>query len=385
MPIISTRPLLLASGAIAAVALVAGAAVPANADPVALSLSASSAVVTLPIGDGYRDTESLSVFASDAASAVLTVQRAGGEASTRDLTLVAGANTVAVPTAGLVAGAYTATVATADGTSNPVTFTVEALHATLTGLTVQRSLSTVYPVKDGYRDSVVLTVRPTVAGPASAKVTGSAKLTRAGRTAKRWSLRSGVNRLTWNGRVGGAVKPGRYTLTVTAKGPQGAARTVRTAVVVSAKRLVTRTAVVAQQASKALTGYKAYDAAAAGVCGQVGAYVVCRSEVAAEGNPYAIIVGGTVKVPAAVRSASGLGTPELRISMRATKLDGSGIWAYGTTGGHTTRGLALGTSTGKAVRLTGNPSTVSLYAALDDSSALTVDRFTFTYRYRALV
>ena len=113
MPI-TARPLALATGALAAVALIAASAAPAQADPVALSAAAAAPVVTLPVGDGYQDVESLVVTASDAATATVTLQRAGGAAAVvgQDLPLQAGANPIAIPTAGLVAGAYTVVVAT---------------------------------------------------------------------------------------------------------------------------------------------------------------------------------------------------------------------------------------------------------------------------------
>lgn len=384
MPVL-TRPLVLASGAIAAVALVAGAAVPAHADPIALSVSASAPLVTLPVGDGYRDVESLVVTASAAAAATVTVQRSGGGATTQTVALAAGTTSITIPTTGLAAGLYTATVGTADGASAAAAFTVETLHATLSKLTVQRSLSTVYPVQDGYRDSVVLTVTPVVAGPASAKVTGTATLSRAGRTAKRWTLQSGTNRLTWNGRVGGAVQAGRYTLTVMAKGPQGAARTVRTSVVVSAKRLVTRTTVVTKQASSALSRYQAYDAAGSGICGYSGPLVGCTGYTAANGASFSVITGGSLSIPKAVRASTAVAAPAVRVGVHATKLEGGAVWGSAAGSAHATGTLAKGTTAGKWLHWSGNPATASVFLALRDDSSLVVDRITFTYRYRALV
>lgn len=380
------RPLRLVTGVFAAAALVAGPALAANADPIALSATAAASAVVLPIGDGYHDEESLVVTASADATATVTLQRAGGGSTVvaQDLPLVAGPNPVRVPTAGLVAGDYTATVATTDGASAVATFAVQPLVATLSKLTVQRSLSTVFPAKDGYRDAVVFTVQPTVEGPASAEVTGTAKVTRAGRTAKSWKLHSGTNRLTWNGKAGSAVKPGRYTLTVSAKGPHGAAKTVRSSVTVSPKRLVTRTVVSTEDASSVLTRIGRYDGGAED-CGYLGAFILCRSGTAQDGAPYAVIVGGTTSVPKAVRSSRAYGKPELRIGLRTTKLTGSGTWGYGVGTAHTTRGLAKGTTTGKWIRWADARPTTTIYVGLGDGTKLAVDRFTFTYRYRALV
>jgi hypothetical protein len=383
---LSPRPLLLATGTLAVAALVGASAVPANADPTSLTAAVSAAVVTLPIGDGYRDAESLVVTASGATTATVTLQRDGAPWSTvgQDLALVAGTSSVAIPTAGLTAGTYTATIATEDGATASASFAVQALVAPVTKVTVRRSSSTVYPVKDGYRDAVVFTVTPSTVGPKTVRVTGTARLTGAGRTARTWKLHNGSNRLTWNGRVGSAVRPGRYTLTVKAKGPQGASKTARSSVTVSPKRLVTRTTTVSKQASSALTRFGGYDGGSQ-QCGYLGAYVLCRSGAAQNGAPYAVIVGGTVSVPKAVRSATVFGKPELRLAVRVTELTGSGTWGYGVGSAHATRTLGTGTTTGKPVRWSGNPSTATIYLGLDDDSSLTVGRLTFTYRYRVLV
>jgi hypothetical protein len=380
------RPVLLAIGALAAVTLVGGAAVPANA-AVALSVSVTAPVVTLPVGDGFRDAESLLVTASDATTAAVTLQRTGGEASTvaQGMALPAGTTTVAVPTAALAAGAYTATVLTADGASATGTFTVERLVSAVTRVAVRRSLSTVYPAKDGYRDAVVFTVTPSLtAGPSTVAVTGTAKLTRAGRTAKVWKLHRGTNRLVWNGRTAGAVQPGRYTLTVKAKGPQGATRTARSSVTVSPKRLVARTVTVTKEASAALQRFKGYDGGA-NDCGYVGAFVLCSAAAAQDGAPYAAVVGGTVAVPEAVRTATRYGKPDLRLALRTTKLRGSATWGYGVGTAHTTRSVRQGTTTGSRVRWSADSATTTIYVALDDSTELAMDRFVFTYRYRVLV
>lgn len=384
--LLSPRPFLLATGALAAAALVVASAVPANADAVALSVSVAAPTVTLPIGDGYQDHESLSIAVSAPATATVVLQRAGGESSTlaQDLPLAAGSNPLSVPTTGLVAGDWTATVTTTDGAVAVAAFAVQPLDSRVTKVAVSRSLSTVYPVKDGYRDSVVFTVTPTLsAGPASAKVTGTATLTRAGHTAKAWKLHSGVDRLVWNGKDRGAVRPGRYVLTVRAKGAQGAARTVRSSVTVSPKRLVARTTTVVKEASSALQRFRGYDGNA-NDCGYVGAFVLCTVTTAQGGAPYAAIVGGELAVPKTVRAATKYAKPDVRLALRTTKLTGSATWGYGVGTAHTTRSVKKGTTTGEVVRWSGNPATTIVFIGLDDSSALSVDRFVLTYRYRTL-
>ena len=382
----SPRPLLLAAAALAAAALVTAVAVPAEADPISLTVAAAAPVVTLPIGDGYRDVESLVVTASSATTASVTVQRAGGTPVVvgQDLPLATGANPIAVPTAGLVAGAYTATVATADGASATAGFSVQALRATLTTLSVQRSLSTVFPVRDGYRDTVVFTVTPTIDGPATAKVTGTARLSRGSRTVRTWKLHAGTNRLVWNGRVRGTVEPGGYTLSVRAKGPQGGARTAHSSVAVSAKRLVTRTATVTKLASSVLSRFQSYDAAKQGTCAYSGPLVGCVGSVAADGATFSVIVGGTVAVPSAVRRGTAYAKPQLRVAIHTTRLTGGAVWGAAAGSAHVTGTLGKGTTVG-TLGWSGDPATASVFIGLDSSSSFVADRFVFTYRYRTLV
>ncbi|RIX26542.1 hypothetical protein [Amnibacterium setariae] len=384
----ATRLPQLLAGSVAAAVLVVGAAVPAQADAAQVVVSATAPVVSLPIGDGWLDTESLTIAAAAAATASVAVQRAGDApiVVADAVALPAGATVVRVPTTALAAGDWTATVTTTDGASAAATFRVQRLVAAITGLSVRRSLPTVYPVRDGYRDAVVFTVRPTVAGPRSARVTGTARLARAGRTAKSWTLHAGDNRLTWNGRTSRGVQPGRYTLTVAARGPQGAARTVRSSVVVSPKRLVTRTATTTRTAAAVLTRWQSYDGTGdAGQCGSLIDDVLCRTGTAVDGAPYAAVVGGSVSVPKAVRAATALGRPELRVAVQASRLDGRATLAYGVGSGHTTRTAARGTTTGKTIRWSGNPASASVFVGVGDATSIALHRFVLTFRYRALV
>jgi len=387
MPALRTRrSRVVATVALTSVALVGGAAAPAQADTVALAASVSAPVVTLPIGDGYRDDESLTIAASGATTASVTLQAAGGAATVVDpaLPLAAGTTSISLPTDGLVAGTYAATVTTTEGTTASASFSVTALHAAVTRLVVKRSVGTVFPAKDGYRDSVLFTVTPTVSGPSSTTVTGTAALTRSGRTAKSWTLHRGTNRLTWTGKAGTRVVPGTYVLTVRAKGPQGAAKTARTSVKVSAKRLVSRTVTVAQKASTAFTRFRDFDGRPRD-CFSILQYVKCESAAAQNGEPYAVVVGAVPGLPKAVRAGTAYGKPRVRIALRTTLLHGSADWGYAVGAAETSKRVTHGTSTGSWVRWSGNPSTVVLYAALKDDSTLVVDRVVFTYRYRALV
>jgi hypothetical protein len=110
----------------------------------------------------------------------------------------------------------------------------------LLSATVAASVATVYPKKDGYRDTVSFLVKQETSTGAVIPVTGSAVLTKAGKAVKTWALVRSTQTLVWNGLVDGAVKPGTYLLRATARAGDGQAFTSSTRTVVSAKRLVTK-------------------------------------------------------------------------------------------------------------------------------------------------
>ena len=102
---------------------------------------------------------------------------------------------------------------------------------------VSASSTSVYPVRDRYRDTVAL--RVTAGVPASTVWV----LSRGSRTiwTKRFSRRT-VAAVTWNGRdrKGKVLAAGRYRLKVTARGGEGSAASSRVTLAVSGKKLVAR-------------------------------------------------------------------------------------------------------------------------------------------------
>lgn len=107
----------------------------------------------------------------------------------------------------------------------------------LADIALERSTTTVYPVKDGYRDAVRFSVRTIDGTGAAVTVRGTATLSRAGRTVRTWRLDGKRSLLTWDGRVHGAVRAGVYRLAVTAWSGDGTRRTATTTVRVVADHL----------------------------------------------------------------------------------------------------------------------------------------------------
>jgi hypothetical protein len=117
-------------------------------------------------------------------------------------------------------------------------------RTTLAAIDLRRGSSAVYPVKDGYHDTVRFGINPRNLAGQAVPVEGVAVLTRGGTAVKRWALDGTKTIIDWNGRVRDAVKPGVYRLAVTAWSPDGSMRTASTRVRVEAEHLEKRTMTV---------------------------------------------------------------------------------------------------------------------------------------------
>jgi hypothetical protein len=478
-------------GVLLGAALVTTFAAPAHADPaLQLTATASAGVVTLPIGDGFNDSEAVTVTAPQDLSADVTLNAPDGTATTiasGQKLLAATPTTITVPTDGLGPGAYTVHIAGTDvaatgsaafrvGSGNATALTLSvpaaassiyphrtasvlvaigamdetgtalplsgalvakagsttrstpitlaagsapfaysvrglpfgaatltasattpggatatspavALHLKATAVTtvsLGRSITTVYPVKDGYRDSVRFTVTPHTQGVGSVPVTGKASITRKGRTAMTWKLHSGAQHLTWNGKAHGKLVAGIYSLTVTAKGPEGASKTARTTVVVSGKRAIRHTAEQTRTASSTLTQYRTFDEYSDGTCSKLSTTVACLGFDAYYDPTISLFVYGDVGVPHAVRVSTAIARPQVRVTVHATHTYGTAAWGYGIGGQSSAARLTAGSHTGKWLAYSGNPSSLLVSAALGQYSNLFIDKFTITHHYLTL-
>jgi hypothetical protein len=122
--------------------------------------------------------------------------------------------------------------------------TAVASAGTLAAIDLDGGETAVYPVKDGYHDTVRFAIHPLNVTGTAVPVHGAAVLTRQGKTVERWRLDGTKSLITWNGRVGTAIKAGTYRLSVTAWSPDNSRKTAFTNVRVVAKHLVKRTVVV---------------------------------------------------------------------------------------------------------------------------------------------
>ncbi|MGN6444965.1 hypothetical protein [Amnibacterium sp.] len=138
------------------------------------------------------------------------------------------------------------------GAPTPASGGTPSAPATLSALSVTAQYATVFPVRDGYRDTVAFALDGVTSDGAQHVVGGTATLMLGSRVVADWPVASTDQRIVWNGMQGASLVPGRYVLTVTV-GDAGGARIAATAAVdVSSARLMGTTA---RYASKAVSGW----------------------------------------------------------------------------------------------------------------------------------
>jgi hypothetical protein len=197
-----------------------------------------SATSVYPFTDGYRDSVTFEATSNFTVSGKIRLVNASGVVA-RSWTLASG-KSWSIPFTGrtssgskLPYGAYTVRFTIGGQTPAATTLTLRRTEARVTS--AAWAYATVYPVKDGYRDTVKLSVKTdkpatmavTYTKYGSSKVLGTATLTR--RT-------SGT--FIWTARFGGrVVSAGKYRAKIVVKGGDGSARTYYRYVNVSLKKI----------------------------------------------------------------------------------------------------------------------------------------------------
>jgi alpha-tubulin suppressor-like RCC1 family protein/secreted trypsin-like serine protease len=148
----------------------------------------------------------------------------------------------------------------------------------VSAISVSRDNSTVFPSKDGYRDSAKITIRvnSTLGGDRRISLSKGSKVTikRGSKVVKSWNLStSGVRAFTWNGMDGSRIVPGRYQIAVQAIGPEGS-KTTTANIEVSGKKLVSVEKTTTYKASSLLRSYVSYDSTACTINTQTGEAVI---------------------------------------------------------------------------------------------------------------
>lgn len=251
---------------------------------------------------------------------------------------------------------------------------------------VARSVATVYPVKDGYVDSVKLSVSASTSTGKSVAATGSVKITRAGKTVKSWNLKSSKPwSATWNGRVGSKVVPGTYKVAVALKGPQGATKTTSATIKVVGDKLVTKTTSKTISAASAFPRYSTYDLLDEGYCLTSAGRISCIGFDAYYTDSLSLFAYGSSAIPADVRKAAKHGGVKVRATLDADFRDGVVVWGYGTNGNNSKIiEMKSGRSSAGWVSVPQRDTRLNLSAGLGEYSYFGASTVKIEYKYRVL-
>ena len=315
------------------VALVVG-----SGKPKAVSLSLSRSTVETWKSSSIKSTTA-TVSAKDETGQTVpftgkVVAKVGGKSVTRNLLSTNGKSAkadVAGSGLGLGKGSVVATVKGSGASTSSKAVTLQVRDVSVKTVKVSRSVATVYPVKDGYIDSVKFKVAASTSTGKAVKSTGSVKVTRAGKTVKSWKLKSSKSwSASWNGKVGSKIVPGTYKVVVTLKGPQGPAKSSSIKVKVAPDKLVTKTSTKTIKATSGFTRYANYDLYDEGYCEILYGDLSCIGFDAYYGDSLSLFAYGAHSLPREMRNSAKYGGAKVRATLDTTFSSGIALWGYGT-------------------------------------------------------
>jgi hypothetical protein len=359
----------------------------------AVDVAVTSANTSYPHKDGYLDALKATVTVRDetgtpvpyAGSVIFTAGTLTRTATIASTTGAAASASVSVTGLAPGKGSLTAKVHGPAGPDKVSAAKVITLASTqVKSVSVARSVGTIYPALDGYRDAGVFTFASTFAGPPTMPVTGAITISLNGKTVKSWKLTTTATRsFTWNGLNGGTIVPGTYTVKVSAKGPQGSTKSASISVNVSKKKLVSRTATKTVNAKRLFTEYIALDEQQQGECWYTVDEVIGCDGFEADDSGLSLYSAGSFAVPLEIRNAF---SPSVRVTANVDFLKGEAGWAYyyGDDPGQS-GDLAVGNTTLGWLKVLKSPSRVSLDFGLAEFSSVDIDYYKIEYRYKVLV
>ncbi|NCA08383.1 MAG: hypothetical protein EBS85_06645 [Micrococcales bacterium] len=102
--------------------------------------------------------------------------------------------------------------------------------------------ATVFPSKDGYLDSATITTSNSLTTGKRGKISGDIKILKGNQVLKTFPLSmSGTKSVSWDGKIGGRIVEGIYSIVASAKGPEGGTIRKTTSIKVSSKKWVYKT------------------------------------------------------------------------------------------------------------------------------------------------
>lgn len=301
------------------------------------------------------------------------------------------AATAAFSSGALRVGAGTV-VATLRGPST-TTHTSAAARLTVTtvavtGAKLSASVSSIYPAKDGYRDSARISLATSTTTGGVIPVTGTVKLTKGKKTIKTWKITSSKAwSTTWNGKVKGKTVYGTYKLTATVKGPQGAAKKTTATIKVVKGKLVTKTKTVTTTSGAVLSSYLAFDEWQLGYCDRYsGGVVSCSGYEPYYDDSISVMAFGGLTVPSEVVNAQKYGGAKVRVSLTASSVYGWAAWGYSRPDGVGFRATTMkqGTTNAGWLALPATTRRVEVTAGLGEYSFFYAGKVKVEFSYKVL-
>lgn len=320
---------------------------------------------------------------------VVTAVR-GAKSSTLKVASATGAPAKAT-VSGVKLGTGTAKVtftAKAAGKTRSTSTNLTVKDVAITATAVSASARTIYPVKDGYLDATKISVSSNTSTAEAVTAQGTVTILRGTKTVRSWKLSSSKSwNVTWDGKVGGKVVPGTYTVKVQIKGPQGATKSATTTVVVKTGKLVEKTVKKTYKTSSVLKTYTPLDEYQDGYCDYDEVTFACIGFDGYYGDDsVSLISEGTTGVPKQVRDSYGFGGVKVKMTLNAPVVSGQAVWGYGTAGNPTAKLTEMreGASSPGWYSVPGKPATLSVTAATGLYSYFVSDKITVEYRYKVM-
>lgn len=242
------------------------------------------------------------------------------------------------------------------------------------------SVNKVFPVADGYKDAVRFFLDGETVFGEDEGGGGSLKISKQGsnKVAKLVNFSGvGYSEIVWNGKLENKIVPGLYNVKLTMRAEEGVAVSTVMVVEVSAKKLVTKTAVLQRTARQAFPYIESYDYSA---CTYSGGTVY--------GDTWGLdaLCYGSIGIPSAVLAGRQIGNVSVEVTLKVVSpiYGNFGFWTADTTTG----GMKIISSTGtKKLNmgyLVAGYSRLQLQMYMPEFSTGTVSSVKVKFTYKAL-
>jgi subtilisin family serine protease len=296
-------------------------------------LNALNSTTVYPLDDGLRDTVDVRIATTDETGTQVastgSIWASCSPTGTPAITFSGTSTTPAVVTfdfssyakvaCNLRASATTALAVSQTSSASSANLAIYLKDTGVSSIAVLRSVPTVYPVIDDYRDSVDFTVHVITTPDTPVRTGATATIKLGTKVVKRWYIpNSGDLSVSWNGRYGSSVVEGTYDFVVSAKGTEGAGVIKSVPIVVSKKKLSWTSLTKTYTGAEMFSRYRDNDVFSRGLCNTSNSTLICQaygSDLDTSGGYIGITSRGSVAIPSAVINSYKLATPKARMQL----------------------------------------------------------------------